>query len=623
MSDDDEYLDDENDQDFDINEYRSTEGSDDSNDFENDNENYDLDDDEEKGGDYFEDESKYPSPTSPNGHRFDKKFVCIRYPGNVINPDKAVETLGGLAAISTVVNTPNRRLELRFRPSDTYCKPACGDRHEMTGFLLRIRTKKSRVQAINQASLQKQHLEFRKLEPVPLPSNPELRKTLEDLENQIKNCSVDPIINHQERRSTLEDKKTEKTGFPYGKRPLPDDILPTFDKNKYEDLSNDVHYELPKLKILGRIETEYKFTNLCDFQFLPVLKNQNTSKNECIYNEIYPSGIPSYKWLQKDVPHFLPPAVFSRMDSVQNYSLKTESKETGPENIIGKTRKRRGGYSNKISFGTENVPTEPPVGIENAMKLKFLGQSHLEKIRKLFEERPIWSRNALLFKTKFSREQIKLILPCVAYYYTNGPWRMMWVKLGEDPRNNPALRIYQTLDYRRKHMHGLEQSIKGKKRSPNNILRYKSTTVTKSKIASVLTHMGEEDETDTNKRRNEMKEDIYIYREGIVPPSKQMFYQYCDVFAEDIQSMLAKLPDPQPGTKCDEKHGWLPVGFSDQCREIINKHVRVVLRKRSNIPVDYPTRLPRKRPIGKSVNVKRTRVTRKRKESSESEWEDM
>lgn len=87
--------------------------------------------------------------------------------------------------------------------------------------------------------------------------------------------------------------------------------------------------------------------------------------------------------------------------------------------------------------------------------------------------------------------------------------------------------------------------------------------------------------------------------------------------------MLAKLPDPQPGTKCDEKHGWLPVGFSDQCREIINKHVRVVLRKRSNIPVDYPTRLPRKRPTGKSVNGKRTRVTRKRKESSESEWEDL
>lgn len=50
--------------------------------------------------------------------------------------------------------------------------------------------------------------------------------------------------------------------------------------------------------------------------------------------------------------------------------------------------------------------------------------------------------------------------------------------------------------------------------------------------------------------------------------------------------MLAKLPDPLPGIRCHEKRGWLPTGFDVQCREIINKQVRAVLRKSMNIPED-------------------------------------
>ena len=43
---------------------------------------------------------------------------------------------------------------------------------------------------------------------------------------------------------------------------------------------------------------------------------------------------------------------------------------------------------------------------------------------------------------------MKLLLPLVAYYFTTGPWRVMWVKYGYDPRTDPSAKIYQTLDYR-------------------------------------------------------------------------------------------------------------------------------------------------------------------------------
>ena len=48
--------------------------------------------------------------------------------------------------------------------------------------------------------------------------------------------------------------------------------------------------------------------------------------------------------------------------------------------------------------------------------------------------------------------------------------------------------------------------------------------------------------------------------------------------------MFDKCVGPPPGTPCHEKLGWLPVGFDDLCREIINKQVRVELRKLMNIP---------------------------------------
>lgn len=153
--------------------------------------------------------------------------------------------------------------------------------------------------------------------------------------------------------------------------------------------------------------------------------------------------MPHYSWLKNDVPYFLPPAAFSRMDTVQQYIPKTEV-NSSPE----KTRKRRAGFLNFVDFSTQEVPSKPPTGIETAMKVKFIQNVHFEQIRQIFEERPIWSKNAIMYKTKFSSQQLKILLPAVSYYFVNGPWKILWVKLGYDPRNDISARIYQILDYR-------------------------------------------------------------------------------------------------------------------------------------------------------------------------------
>ncbi|XP_012220563.2 general transcription factor 3C polypeptide 5 [Linepithema humile] len=576
-------------------------------------------------------DAKYVGPVI-SGHRFDKKLICIKYPGNVVNTDKAIETLGGLSSISMTVDAPNRRLELRFRPDDGYSKPTCGDRHSTIGFLLRVRIKKNKTTQAEDVAIEntkimdstnvkattscvgEENLDATHLKEQPKNTSDTKKDNHEDnadinnLIDQIHNCNVGSkhsiTGDAAEKNCATSNTKNlcdTSTGESLSRKKT---TSFTFNDNKYENLSQDADYELPSLKILGRVDTEFKFTNLCDFQYAPMTQSKlNPKKLECIYSSIYPTGIPSYSWLKNDVPYFLPPAAFSRMDTIQQYIPKTEI-DSNSENILGKNKKTsQAGFPSYIYFSTPEVPSAAPRGIETAMKVKFLQNAHLEQVRQLFEERPIWSKNAIMYKTQFTSEQLKILLPSVAYYFMTGPWRVMWVKLGYDPRKDTNARKYQTLDYRLKAMHGLGSTVRCKRNYSNYTLPYKSAPVSKQKPAILSANLSQEQNP---KKERHLHENVYIYREGMVPPSRQMFYQYCDVLVGEIQEMLAKLPDPLPGIRCHEKRGWLPTDFDVQCREILNKQVRAVLRKRMNIPEDHPTSLPRKRKHGIKLKINKT-----------------
>ncbi|XP_032669040.1 general transcription factor 3C polypeptide 5 isoform X2 [Odontomachus brunneus] len=582
---------DDKDADFDVDDYRrEVESDDSSNELPKDNVTM-----EENNAQHI----VYSGPII-SGHRFDKKLVCVKYPGNVMNVDKAIETLGGISSISTAVDAPNRRLELRFRPDDGYSKPTCGDRHGTTGFLLRVRIKKNRVNqakgdttvniiksqsadaansrtfSIIQGEIDSNMSQFLRGEQIDnLMSDIAVRNNhqgdaVNNLVNQARNQDIGFSVDSSSEaavRTCASNLYNLDTNPPKRKK----DASPTFDHDKYENLSQDAGYDLPRLKILGRVDIEFNFTNLCDFQYVPMTQDRSDpNKLECIYSSIYPTGIPSFSWLKNDVPYFLPPAAFSRMDTIQQYVPKSET-DSGTKNIIGKSKKSQAGFPNYIYFSTPEVPDVAPKGIETAMKVKFLQNSHLEKVRQLFEERPIWSKNAIMHKTQFTSEQLKILLPSVAYYFMTGPWRIMWVKLGYDPRKDINARKYQTLDYRLKAMHGLGSTVRCKRNYSTYTLPYKSAPVSKQKPAILTATLSQEQNP---KKERHLHENVYIYREGMVPPSRQMFYQYCDIAVGEIQQMLAKLPDPLPGIRCHEKRGWLPTGFDVQCREIINKQIQ-------------------------------------------------
>lgn len=67
---------------------------------------------------------------------------------------------------------------------------------------------------------------------------------------------------------------------------------------------------------------------------------------------------------------------------------------------------------------------------------------------KFFEQRPIWTKAAIMYTTKISNDYARNILPAVGYYCTMGPWRTCWIKYGYNPLKESGSRIYQTLDFR-------------------------------------------------------------------------------------------------------------------------------------------------------------------------------
>lgn len=65
-----------------------------------------------------------------------------------------------------------------------------------------------------------------------------------------------------------------------------------------------------------------------------------------------------------------------------------------------------------------------------------------------FDERPIWSRNALLATIECGAHTLKHLLPVIAYYMITGPWARLWVRFGYDPKLHPEAKMYQLIDFR-------------------------------------------------------------------------------------------------------------------------------------------------------------------------------
>ncbi|CAK1602835.1 unnamed protein product [Parnassius mnemosyne] len=322
--------------------------------------------------------------------------------------------------------------------------------------------------------------------------------------------------------------------------------------------------------VVGSVRTVYKFEAMCDFQYLPV-SSEGTSQTKCLLEKILPSGVDSFNFMLEPAPLFIVPSNFTRFDKPISYNYTDKrfpgrEKDITHDDIHHRIRTERGTPLTRYTFNlVDELATKPHVYYIKQMESKKSMYPPLEQeydiVKKMFEERPIWSLNLVKYHTKIRLSSLKIIMPCLAIYMKDGPWRMLWVRFGYDPRKDPGARIYQTLDFRLRHTAGVHSMVMTR----DKVVHYKKAVRVRQ-----LKH-----ELDEPQPADDVSEGAVCFRPGMAPSQRQIFYQYCDVHLPEVEEILAL--DPPQGYLCHEKRGWLPPNTDQICRDHIFRYVKQTL----------------------------------------------
>ncbi|RUS80432.1 hypothetical protein EGW08_011801 [Elysia chlorotica] len=450
-----------------------------------------------------------------------RRFVCIDYPCVVQNVDRALATLEGPKAISKVLSE-NGRMPLYFRPDDCFSKPVYANCTHSQNLLVRVRRRKKKRPAS---------------------------------ERSVEKASVADVATSASGASAAE-------------------------------ACDDYEYQLV---VDGIVDRMYSFDGMCDFQYLPVVRNQPRSKSAATgsggdsYSEILSRIVPDFEddreeYLSREMQLFLPPLIFSRRQLPVTFQFEDDQPSKKKSDVIETERKNRFLGSIHVTFDHPGVPVEthPDAPLYLGKLPVNQQQAGLEAVQKLFEERPLWTRAGLQVNMEPAyRQYIKFLVPMVAYYFTNGAWKSLWCKLGYDPRKEVAAKLYQTVDFRirklvnRSKVDGKRaQYYRGVFRFNTDTPKMPSLDNASSEVQYVSNMCATYEARNTAKA---VKELVYVYRQGMMPPFRQMRYQACDIHHPEIQAKLHENDGKE--TVCTERDGWCVPDFTDICRDILHREV--------------------------------------------------
>lgn len=351
-------------------------------------------------------------------------------------------------------------------------------------------------------------------------------------------------------------------------------------KSSKGQISNEYCY---RQHICGIVNSVYKFNTMCDYQYMSVKKNENNDFESMLPSVCLEefSKLTHEEVFQRETPLFLPPLTFSRTDTQQDYFYKNDSAKYVPSKsnstLIGMNRPRRNHNAILVKFEDEtpkDLLKEALEAVEKASQNPIIDEKHKE-IKELFKHRPIWSKNALQDKMSVSPSLLTLLLPSVAYYFSTGPWRSLWVRIGYDPKLDPHSKQYQVLDFRiRQGVNTPLIPIKAKRSTyhyklplliPKSKERYDQQTHFEKTTSSANENL-----TDGGSRNDEnLKDTSYIYKAGVLPAHRQIFYQACDIFLPEVQDLMCSATS----STCSKEEGWFLPNTAGKVRNIINKDV--------------------------------------------------
>ncbi|XP_032529659.2 general transcription factor 3C polypeptide 5 [Danaus plexippus] len=346
-------------------------------------------------------------------------------------------------------------------------------------------------------------------------------------------------------------------------------------KVKKTKSGNEVKKEVISTSIVGTVKKINRFESMCDFQYLPLsTPHREGDKPQCLIEQIIPSGLDELNSILEPTPLFITPSNFTRSDkpitycyTEKRYVTKDMMKGESTNDEVHKTRMERSLHLPRFIFSlNEELPTEPNeyyIKLRNARQaLNPSLEEEYNTVAKLFEERPIWSLNLVKFHTKIKLSSLKVIMPCLALYMREGPWRMLWTRFGYDPRKEPGSRIYQTLDFRMRHAAGVHSMVSTR----DEFVHCKKKDRIKNLSKSAIDDLSIEDT---------VYEGAVYFRPGMAPTQRQIYYQYCDVYLPEVQELVSL--SPPAGYTCHERRGWLPPDTDQLCRDHIFRYVMQTL----------------------------------------------
>lgn len=305
-------------------------------------------------------------------------------------------------------------------------------------------------------------------------------------------------------------------------------------------------------QVLGKVTSWFQFKNMCDFQYLPMKTNKDGTADDILPNIEF-KRFTQIEDLNRSVELFLPPVFFSKIDTPQmNLKLlhvgRTEEEQEFPDHMIGMTRKSRESNARIINFDREEVPLPYDTSelLTRYIRANLITKEDFDAVQKLFQERPIFSKTVLRCLVDVEQRKLKLILPLVAYYFYTGPFRIMWVRLGYDPRLDKGAAKYQVLDFRLRNALGVKEKY-GVRRA-------------------TLLRLSLKCQRSLENYEGQLPEKFGFFRPGDIPPFRQMFYQFCDIQVPEVEQLLASAPLRD---ECHEKFGW----FADDILDVVREHI--------------------------------------------------
>nr|XP_047909993.1 general transcription factor 3C polypeptide 5 isoform X1 [Anser cygnoides]XP_047909999.1 general transcription factor 3C polypeptide 5 isoform X1 [Anser cygnoides]XP_047910005.1 general transcription factor 3C polypeptide 5 isoform X1 [Anser cygnoides] len=360
-----------------------------------------------------------------------------------------------------------------------------------------------------------------------------------------------------------------------------------------EAVQPEVRFEM---EIVGIVTTVYKFQGMSDFQYLAMHSGPD-GKQTSMYDKVLMLKPEKEEFFNRELPLYIPPPIFSRLDTPVDYFYRPDTQhrdgynnpQVSGENLIGLSRARRPHNAIFLNFDEEEVPTKPlDAAVQTWKKVctNAVDRKVEEELRKLFEVRPVWSRNAVKANVNIHPDKLKLLLPYLAYYMLTGPWRSLWVRFGYDPRKHPEAKIYQVLDFRIRcgMKYGYapnDMPVKAKRSTynyslPITVKKPVSHTVSVHDLKQGLGTAGASSAKKSASSRYKLKESIYIFREGALPPYRQMFYQLCDLNVESLQKIIHRNDGTE--TECTERDGWCLPKTSDDLRDTMSVMIKQIIR---------------------------------------------